>query len=227
MLNIVAEAKEQLNNAAKEGRVTTGKVRSISASLYRNLEDKNIDHVLMLCEALLEEREWALGIIAYDWAFRVRNQYTDDTFFTFENWLKKYVKDWGDCDDFCTHAFGELLSQNNDLFEHVIKWTEHPDFAVRRAAAVILIYPIKHNKYDQINPYIISDTLLNDEHYLVLKGYGWMLKVLSESEPERVYTYLFKNKETMPRLSYRYALEKFDKQLKKQLMGDNAKHDLD
>ena len=219
MLNTVAEAKEQLNNAAKEGRVTTGKVRSISASLYRNLKDKNIDDVLMLCEQLLEEREWALGIIAYDWAFRVRNQYTEDTFFTFENWLKKYVKDWGDCDDFCTHAFGALLSQNNNLFEHVIKWTEHPDFAVRRAAAVILIYPIKHNKYDQINPYIISDTLLNDEHYLALKGYGWMLKVLSESEPERVYAYLLKNKETMPRLSYRYALEKFDKQLKKQLMG--------
>lgn len=226
MLNIVEEAGNQLKVAAKEGLVTTGKVRAISGALYRKLKDKNIDHVLMLCEQLLDEREWALGIIAYDWAFRVRKQYSEDTFFTFENWLKKYVKGWGDCDDFCTHAFGALLSQNNDLFEHVIKWTEHPDFTVRRAAAVILIYPIKHNKYSKINPYVISDALMTDEHYLVLKGYGWMLKVLSESEPERVYAYLLKNKETMPRLSYRYALEKFDKQLKKQLMGDIAKHDL-
>lgn len=220
MLYIVEEARKQLKSAAQEGRVTTGKVRAISGALYRKLEDKHIDHVLVHCEALLEEREWALGVIAYDWAFRVRKQYSDDTFFTFENWLLKYVKDWGDCDDFCTHAFGELISQNNDLFEHVVKWTKHPNFAVRRAAAVVLIYPIKYHKYSKINPYIISDALMTDEHYLVLKGYGWMLKVLSESEPESVYAYLLKNKVTMPRVSYRYALEKFDKQIKQQLMGE-------
>lgn len=93
-------------------------------------------------------------------------------------------------------------------------------FAVRRAAAVVLIYSIKYNKYSKINPYVISDALMTDEHYLVLKGYGWVLKVLSESDPEHVYAYLLKNQGTMPRLAYRYALEKFDKQMKQQLMGN-------
>lgn len=220
MIDIVSDVRKCLENFSKENGLTTGKVRSISSKLFKNLQDKSIDNLLTLCERLLDEREWALGVIAYDWAFRVRKQYTHKTFFIFEDWLKKYITGWGDCDDFCTHAFGELLSQNNELFSHILKWTEHPDFFVRRASAVILIYPIKHNKYENIKPLLISDTLMNDTHHLVLKGYGWMLKVLSETEPNNVYEYLLKNKNTMPRVSFRYALEKFDKELKILLMEE-------
>lgn len=61
---------------------------------------------------------------------------------------------------------------------------------------------------------MISDALMNDSHYLVLKGYGWMLKVLSEAEPEKVYEYLIKNRNCMPRVAFRYALEKLDKDKK-------------
>ncbi|QVK18503.1 DNA alkylation repair protein [Mycoplasmatota bacterium] len=218
MINFVSEARKQLENSSKGNGLQTGKVRSISSTLYKMLEDKSITNVLSICEDLLREREWALGVIAYDWAYRVKKQYNHKTFSIFEHWLKTYITGWGDCDDFCTHAFGELLSQNNELFTHVLKWIQHPNFTVRRAAAVILIYPIKHNKYENINPFIISDDLMNDSHYLVLKGYGWMLKVLSEVEPDNVYDYLMKNKKTMPRISYRYALEKFDKVLKQRLM---------
>lgn len=216
--NIIAAAKNHLNNSSKENGLTTAQVRCISSKLYKTLENKNIDNVLKICEDLLNERQWALGVIAYDWAYRVRKQYTHKTFFIFEQWLEKYVTGWGDCDDFCTHAFGELLSQYNELFPNIIRWTKHHDFFVRRASAVILIYPIKHNKFQNLNPFLISDILMTDNHHLVLKGYGWMLKVLSEVEPNNVYQYLIKNKITMPRVSYRYALEKFDKELKSYLM---------
>jgi 3-methyladenine DNA glycosylase AlkD len=218
VINIVLEARNHLQNLSKGSGLTTGKVRAISSAMYKALEDKNIENVFMLCEQLLEEHEWALGVIAYDWAYRVRKQYNDKTFSVFEKWLKKYVTGWGDCDDFCTHAFGELLSQNNDLFTEIIKWTNHKDFFVRRAAAVILIYPIKQNKYQKLNPFLISDKLMKDNHHLVLKGYGWMLKVLSQTEQRNVYEYLMKSKDTMPRVSFRYALEKFDTEDKLSLM---------
>ena len=217
-MNVVSEAKTRIEEAKKESHITTGKVRRISAALYKEVEDKGIDNILKLSEELLQERSWALGVIAYDWAFRVRDQYTEKTFSTFEHWLKDYVRDWGDCDDFCTHALGALVSQYNQLFENVLQWTEDPDFWVRRGAAVSLIYPIKKDKYDDINPLLVSDRLLQDDHYLVLKGYGWMLKVLSQQEPERVFEYLKKHKETMPRVAFRYGLEKLSKDKRETLM---------
>ena len=218
VMKLVETARNNIIELSKSNGLTTGKVRSISSKLYKTLENKNIEYVLKRCEEFLSERDWALGVIAYDWAFRVKKQYTKETFTIFESWLKEYVTGWGDCDDFCTHAFGELLSQHNELFPEVLRWTEHPDFFVRRAAAVILIYPMKKNKCKEINPLLVSDALMNDEHHLVLKGYGWMLKVLSESDPITVYDYLLEHKATMPRVSYRYALEKLDDKTKAHLM---------
>jgi hypothetical protein len=43
-------------------------------------------------------------------------------------------------------------------------------------------------------------------------------KVLSIKEPELVYDYLLKHKDTMPRVAYRYALEKMDVKRKCVLM---------
>lgn len=220
MINVVSEAHKRVSALREASNYTTGSVRSVSAAMFKALEDKSIDHVFTQCGQLLEEREWALGVIAYDWAFRVRKQYDHRTFGVFDRWLKEYVRDWGDCDDFCTHAIGELIRQKNALFSEVMKWTEHPDFWVRRAAAVSLIYPIKKNSYSGIDPFWISDALLRDEHYLVLKGYGWMLKVLSEKEPQAVYAYLISKKQVMPRLAFRYALEKLGKEMRDNLMKD-------
>lgn len=220
MINIVEEAQKKIDKIKEESRLTTGAVRSVSSTLFRELNDQSIESIFNYCEQLLNERSWSLSIIAYDWAYRVRNQYNETTFDIFELWLKNYVTGWGDCDDFCTHAFGELISQRNELIDRVVLWTDHPDFWVRRAAAVVLIYPIKKNKYDDINPFQISDALLQDEHYLVLKGYGWMLKVLSQREPNQVFQYLLDKKETMPRTSFRYAMEKMSKEMKSRLMNE-------
>jgi 3-methyladenine DNA glycosylase AlkD len=220
MQDFVSRVRNQVKNSIKENGWTTGKVRKFSSELFQNLDETSIDNVFTLCEQLLSERDYSLGLIAYDWAYRVRKQYNEKTFAVFERWLKEYIRDWKDCDDFCTHAFGELLSQNNELFKYIIEWTKDPSFIVRRAAAVVLIYPIKHNKYDKIEPFLISDALLNDNHYLVLKGYGWMLKVLSQVDKDQVYHYLIKKKTNMPRISFRYSLEKFDKESKMCLMSN-------
>ncbi|WP_318474333.1 DNA alkylation repair protein [Photobacterium leiognathi] len=202
-----------------EQKVKTAQVRAISADVFKKLTNKDIDTVLAQCGALLEQGDWAYGVIAYDWAFRVRKHYTPDTFTTFERWLLTYVTDWNDCDDFCTHAFGELLRQYQHLFDHVLKWAEHPNFAVRRATAVILIYPINKNNYSQLDPLAVADLLQNDEHDLVQKGYGWMLKVLSKHDPETVINYLTQHHSTMTRTAFRYALEKLDKSTQQQLMA--------
>ncbi len=190
----------------------------MSSQLFRQVKDKSIKHVFALCKELLEQHTWALGVIAFDFAYRVKKQYDESTYDVFFRWLKEYVRGWGDCDDFCTHAFGELLRQDKSLFAKVILWTDDPDFWVRRASAVILIPSILQNDYGGIDPLAIADRLMLDGHDLVLKGYGWMLKALSQVDQPCVKEYLIKNHERMPRVAYRYALEKFDKETRNRFM---------
>ena len=206
MNKVVIEATNEIKtlseNVAEGQHIVTGDIRRLAARLYRKIEDKSIENVLVLCEELLEEHSWAFGVIAFDWAYRVRDQYSETTY-----------------DTFYTHAFGEWLRRYKSAFQKVTEWTKDEDFWVRRASAVILIPAVLHKDYDGIDPLIISDALLTDEHDLVQKGYGWMLKCLSQVDRETVKNYLILHHGEMPRTAYRYALEKFDRETRKELMS--------
>lgn len=215
----IYEIKLLADNVPDGKHIVTGDIRKLSVRLYRGIKDKTIDNIFCLCEELLEEHSWELGVVAFDWAYRVKAQYNEDTYEIFYGWLKKYVRGWGDCDDFCTHAFGELLRKYKTLFPKIKEWTKNEDFWVRRASAVILIPAILHKDYEGIDPLMISDLLMPDEHDLVQKGYGWMLKSLSQVDMETVTNYLIDNHTQMPRTAYRYALEKYDKETRKKLMS--------
>ena len=204
---------------ALNGTRATPEVRKVAAQFFKPLKGENLQSILSICEELLEKKTWQEKVIAFDWAFRMRKHYSRDTWQVFERWLLEYVKDWCDCDDFCTHAFGELLARYNEFFDKVIAWTEHPDFWVRRAAAVVHIYPIRTERAAGLDPFLIADRLMQDEHYLVLKGYGWLLKEFSRRNEDAVFNYLIKNRERMPRLAFRYALEKMPRERKQILMG--------
>lgn len=68
MRSIVEHALGELDLLAESlpaGRhVVTGDIRRVSAKLYKELKDKSIDSILPLCEELLEEHNWSLGVIA-------------------------------------------------------------------------------------------------------------------------------------------------------------------
>lgn len=217
-LEAIAEIRT-LNETAPQGKhIITGDIRRSSARLFRKIRDRRIDNVFMLCEELLSQRDWALGVIAFDWAYRMRAQYNAETYGIFFRWLKEYVRGWGDCDDLCTHAFGELLRSRKELFPSILAWTKDGDFWVRRASAVVLIPAILHNDYNGISPFMISDALIYDGHELVRKGYGWMLKCYSQVEPETVKEYLIDRRAVMPRVAFRYALETYDVETRNTLL---------
>jgi 3-methyladenine DNA glycosylase AlkD len=214
-----ADLLHEIGTALKGTNQATSEVRKVSAGFFQQVKNEDLDTVLSICEDMLNQRIWQYRVIAFDWAFRMKKHYSKDTWSVFEHWLKEYVRDWGSCDDFCTHAFGELLAQHNDLFEKVIPWTEHTDFWVRRAASVILIYPIQKKRATNLDPFLIADKLMHDEHYLVLKGYGWLLKVFSQYNEDAVSNYLMKHKDCMPRLAFRYSLEKMPRERRDILMS--------
>ena len=215
---IQSEAKK-LTMTPTGSHIKTKDIRQMSANIFKNIEDKSMENIFAICEELLKEKQYLYNIIAYDFAYRVRKQYDEKTFSIFENWLVKYIRNWYDCDDFCTHAFSELLAKDKNLTNKIVKWAKHHEFAVRRATAVITIPLIRKNRYKDINPFGIADLLIEDEHDLVQKGYGWMLKVYGEKEPQLVFDYLKKNHARMPRVAFRYALEKLPKKMKIELMA--------
>ena len=67
----------------------------------------------------------------------------------------------------------------------------------------------------------IAKRLLRDPEDLVQKGYGWMLKVASNTKQKEVLDFVMKNKKTMPRTALRYAIEKMPRDLKIKAMKND------
>ena len=116
-----AKAQRWHKEKVKGYGVRTPVVRQISRKFFVFLpEDKH--EVFKLCEELLRSGYGEESVIAFDWAFRMKKQYKETDFVIFEQWLKKYVSNWGRCDDFCTHAVGELLVQFPALLPKLKIW---------------------------------------------------------------------------------------------------------
>jgi 3-methyladenine DNA glycosylase AlkD len=177
-----------------------------------------LDEIYKLCETLLETRSWGETTIAYQVIFDNKKMFNEDTFDIFEKWLYQYIEDWWDCDDFMTHAFQYLLMQYPKQLNRVKSWVSHEKFAVRRSAAVILIRPAQKGLLDIKDIITISELLIDDPHYLVQKGVGWLLKESTKYYHDEVVQYLEHNVKKMTRTTFRYALEKLPKEEKEQLM---------
>lgn len=181
---------------------------------YRSL---SMDDAVKVSQELINTGVFELRIIAYELIYIRNKEFEKKHFKVFEKWVKNNLEDWNDCDNLCTHVIGAIVHMYPELIRDVIKWTGHKKFIVRRAAAVAFIIPGRRGwHHDDI--FKIADILLGDEHDLVQKGYGWMLKTASESDQKRVFNYVMKNKTKMPRTALRYAIEKMPPQQRKKCM---------
>ncbi|MCL2708449.1 MAG: DNA alkylation repair protein [Defluviitaleaceae bacterium] len=217
VLKITSELA-RLREPPNDNKFTTGEIRKIAALNYKLVKNERSDKVFYLCENLLKFRSWPEGVVAFDIANRLRGRYGEGTFKLFEGWLIDYVRGWGDCDDFCVHAFGELICRFPRLTDRTALWVSRDEFWMRRASAVVLILPIKRGLREKVNPFAVSDALIGDDDRLVRNGYSWMLKELSKREPDLVFDYLEKNKSIMPKPALRYAAAKLGGEMKDKLL---------
>ncbi|MBU1126825.1 DNA alkylation repair protein, partial [Patescibacteria group bacterium] len=80
----------------------------------------------------------------------------------------------------------------------------------RRIAIISSFEFIKNNKFkDTLN---LSEILLFDEHDLIHKAAGWMLREVGKRDLKVEEKFLKKHYKKMPRTMLRYAIEKFNKE---------------
>jgi 3-methyladenine DNA glycosylase AlkD len=220
--NVDPVYRQGVQNYFKEGIILHGVrlpvVRAISGKYYRKVKGFGKSEIFTLCASLLSYGTSEERTIAFDWAWRRRWEFQPSDFRVFERWLKDHVDNWGGVDDLCCHTFGYFVEQFPEFLPDVFRWTGAKPWHFRRAAAVVLIYPVRRGKYfgDVLKT---ADALLNDEHYLVQKGYGWLLKESYKMFPQEVFEYVMRNKDKIPRTALRYAIEKMPASQKQKAMS--------
>lgn len=203
--------------------IKSAQVNKISKEIFKSIKSRSNKNEDKLFIFNLAENLWQSGyleesFIVCNWVFGARKEFLPEDFKVFESWISKYISNWASCDAFCNHTVGEFIEMYPEFIAKLKVFAKSDNPWLRRAAAVSLIIPAKKGKFlDDI--FEIAEILLLDAEDLVQKGYGWLLKVASQSQQKEVFDFVIKHKAIMPRTALRYAIEKMPKELKVQAMA--------
>lgn len=120
------------------------------------------------------------------------------------------ANNWDIVDSSSHKILGAWLVENPDersildqLAGSVILWE-------RRVAVVSTYALIKQDTFDEINR--LAERLLDDEHDLMHKAIGWMLREMGKRDESLLNLFLSAHAADMPRKMLRYAIEKLSKE---------------
>jgi len=196
----------------------TGDVVKLGRAYFKEIKDLKKEEVFELCESLWQSGYLEETFIACEWSYNMHRQFEEKDIQIFEKWIDKYVTNWASCDTFCNHTVGEFIMMYPKYIATLKKWAKSSNRWMKRASTVSLIIPARKGMFLE-DIFEIADTLLLDPDDMVQKGYGWMLKVASQSHEKEVFDYVMKHKSNMPRTALRYAIEKMPKELKARAMA--------
>lgn len=119
----------------------------------------------------------------------------------------RYINTWDLVDRSAIWVVGSyLFDKKRDV---LYKLAKSKKMAERRTAIVSTLFFI--GKDDVNDAFKIAELMLFDKEDLIHKANGWALRFAGDKDKKKLVKFLDKYAATMPRVTLRYATEKFDK----------------
>jgi len=131
-----------------------------------------------------------------------------------------YINGWDLVDLSCYHIVGAYILDNPDKSNILYELAESNDLWSQRISIVSTYIFIKNNKFeDTLN---IAKILIDNEHDLIHKAVGWMLREVGKKNFDIEYNFLIQHYKNMPRTMLRYSIEKFSPDLRKNFLNNEV-----
>ena len=120
------------------------------------------------------------------------------------------VNNWDLVDTSAPHIVGDYLYNNPEKSKILLEFSHSENLWVRRISIVSTFAFIKNNEFNKTLE--IAKLLLNDDHDLIHKAVGWMLREIYKRDEHLIKRFLRKNYALIPRTTLRCAIERMDKE---------------
>ena len=128
-----------------------------------------------------------------------------------------FINNWDLVDGSAPYIVGPYLWKRDRRQLHV--FAKSASLWERRIAIISTFYFIRQNDFDDALK--IAARLLSDEHDLIHKAVGWMLREIGKRNLEVEESFLKLHSRKMPRTALRYAIERFPQsKRRKYLLGE-------
>lgn len=219
----VRNPKKAFNNTmffkSRKGEYAYGdKFLGIIVPDCRKIAKKNINLDLSQIETLLksvwhEERLIALLILVLKFKLAENPEQLKIVEFYLKN--TQYVNNWDLVDASASYILGKyLLNNSRDILYSLAKSNSLWE---KRIAIVATWELIRNNEYK--DTFKIAKILLKDQHDLIHKATGWMLREVGKRNGQEILEgFLKQHYKEMPRTMLRYAIEHFSENKRKQYL---------
>jgi 3-methyladenine DNA glycosylase AlkD len=127
-----------------------------------------------------------------------------------------FINNW-DLVDASAHRMGAWLLGRSDALEFMTKLAKSKKLWERRSAIIFTFAFIRAGSLDESLE--IAEVLVDDEHDLIHKAVGWVVREVGKRDIEMLRAFLHVHAATMPRTMLRYAIEKMSESERKRWMA--------
>ena len=120
------------------------------------------------------------------------------------------VNNWDLVDASAPHIIGDYLYKNPEKSKILFEFSSSENLWVRRISIVSTFAFIKNNEFNTTLE--ITKLLLNDNHDLIHKAVGWMMREIYKRDEGLIKRFLRQNYAQIPRTTLRYAIERMNKE---------------
>ncbi len=185
------------------------KTRQI-ASRYKNVPFHTIEELIQspIHEARL------CGLIILDLRFAKADERTKQEIVELYLANTSYVNNWDLVDSSAPYILGAYLYDKSK--QTLYDLAKSTDVWERRIAIVATLHYVKKSNFEE--PLKISEMLLADKNHYIHKAIGWVLREISKKDARITKEFLAAHIDAIPRISLRYAIERFDEPTRKKYL---------
>lgn len=185
--------------------------RKIAKSVYKEISLAEIETLIQ--DVYHEVRLTGVMILVYRYEKLKSDEERKelvDFYLSNLNW----INNWDLVDSSCHQILGHYyLNRDKSLF-YELAAKEH--LWSQRVAMVSTYYWIKRGESE--DALALVEKLLNHPHDLIHKAVGWMLREIGNQDYSVEFDFLEKHYSKMPRTMLRYAIEKFDEEVRQDFL---------
>ena len=185
--------------------------RAVAKQFFKEL---NLDEItLLLNENIHEHRLTAVFMLVLKYE---KSKTEEDKQAVVDCYLENIsgVNNWDIIDSSCHKILGPwLIDKDRSL---LYEFANSGDLWLQRISVITTMHFISKRKYD--DGLRLAEILLHHPHDLIHKAVGWMLREIGNRDYDVEYNFLLKHYRQMPRTMLRYAIEKFDEDVRQRFL---------
>lgn len=195
--------------------------RGIRVPVLRQLVSRFSDVTLATVSALLKSKyheDRLLALLMLVRMFQRGDDATQKQIYDLYLVNTRYINNWDHVDASAEHIVGGYLFTRSRV--PLTKLARSKLLWERRIAILATFHFIRRRDFDETLR--LAKILLHDEHDLMHKAVGWMLREVGNRAPEAERSFLLENYREMPRTMLRYAIEKLPESERKSYLVGTA-----